>query len=92
MNEPGIQAIHELAVMGYRPIVEDQDIRLFYEGAGKPDPDKVTSLVNVVRAHKAVVRHFLQVFCPRCGGVVFFPDHSGIDRCLACDGSKRERT
>jgi ribosomal protein S27E len=84
MIEPGIQAIHELAIMGYRSWVEDQDIRLHYEGAGKPDADKVSSLVKVVKAHKETVRQFLRIYCPRCGGVVFSPDSAGIDRCLAC--------
>ena len=91
MNEPGVQAIHELAVMGYLPIVEDQDIRLHYEGTGKPDADKVTSLIKVIKAHKEMVRQFLRIYCPRCGGVVFFPDQSGINRCLACHGFKKER-
>ena len=82
---PGIEAIHALAMMGYRAWVEGEEIRLHYGGPGKPDPRKAKPLVDVVKGHKDEVRHFLQSYCPRCGGVATCPDYDGQPLCLRCD-------
>lgn len=79
----GIEAIHALAMMGYRAWVEGQEIFLHYEGPGQPDRQQAKPLVDVVKRHKEEVRHFLKCYCPRCGGMVF-GTFAGVSRCMAC--------
>jgi hypothetical protein len=82
---PGIEAIHALAMMGYRAWVEGQEICFQYEGPGQPDPRQAKPLVDVVTGHKEEVRYFLKAYCPRCGGVATCPDYEGRPLCLKCD-------
>jgi hypothetical protein len=82
---PGIEAVRQLAHLGYRFTVNGDTIKARYEGQGDPDPAKVTPLLELMKAHKADVRYFLKSYCPRCGGCCFVPDYEGQPLCLACD-------
>jgi hypothetical protein len=82
---PGIEAVQQLAGMGYVPRVEGENIRLLYEGQGNPDPAAVSPLLDLVRQHKEDVHFFLRCHCPRCGGVATCPDYEGRPLCLKCD-------
>ncbi len=83
---PGIEAVRKLAALGYRFVVNGETIKAKYEGPGKPDPDTVRPLVDMMKAHKPDVVYFLKCHCPRCGGVCFISvgDES---LCMACDWS-----
>ena len=85
MNKPGIEAMRQLAHLGYRFIVNGENIKAKYEGPGEPDPAQVRPLLDLVRQNKEAVRYFLRSFCPRCGGVAFCPDYEGRPLCLSCD-------
>jgi hypothetical protein len=81
MNQnPGIEAVRQLAHMGYRFTVNGETIKARYEGPGKPDPAVVSPLWQVARQHREDVRFFLKCHCPRCGGVCFIGS-----LCMACD-------
>jgi hypothetical protein len=77
---PGIEAVRQLAHIGYRFTVNGGTIKAKYQGPGKPDPAQVRPLLDKVKAHKDEVRHFLKCHCPRCGGVCFIGEW-----CMACD-------
>ena len=80
---PGVEALHNLAQMGYRAWVEEKKVRLRYEGPGNPDPNQVRPLLETVREHKDEVLFFLRCYCPRCGGVVY-GTFNGREICMAC--------
>jgi hypothetical protein len=48
---PGIKAINALALMGYRPLWEGQDILLKWHGPGDPDPGQVRPFFEAVKAN-----------------------------------------
>jgi hypothetical protein len=82
---PAIEAVRQLANMGYRFTVTGETVKANYEGQGEPDPLKVKPLLDLARQHKPEVVDFLRCFCPRCGGCCFAPDYEGRPLCLACD-------
>ena len=82
---PGIEAVRELAHLGYRFTVNNETIKAKYYGPGEPDSAKVRPLLDLVRRHKEAVLYFLRSFCPRCGGVATCPDYEGRPLCLGCD-------
>ena len=82
---PGIEAVRKLADMGYRFTVNGETIKAKYHGPGKPDPDTVRPLLEVIKANKPEAIYFLQSYCPRCGGCCFAPDYEGRPLCMACD-------
>jgi hypothetical protein len=82
---PGIEAVRQLAHLGYRFTVNGDTIKARYEGQGDPDPAKVKPLLELMKAHKSDVRYFLKSCCPRCSGRCFVPDYEGQPLCLACD-------
>ncbi len=82
---PGIEAVRQLANMGYRFTVNGETIKAKYEGQGEPDPLKAKPLIDLVRQHKTEVVEFLRYYCPRCGGCCFVPDCAGQSLCLTCD-------
>jgi hypothetical protein len=45
-TNPGVEAAHKLACLGYRFTVVDGIIKARYEGPGEPDPDKVRPLLS----------------------------------------------
>jgi DNA primase len=82
-KDEGIWAIHELALMGFRAWAVDNNIRVAFAGAGDPDPDVVTPLLDLVKQNKGEVLFFLKCCCPRCGGVAFVPGPEGANLCLS---------
>ena len=82
---PGIEAVRELAHLGYRFTVNGQTIKAKYHGPGEPDSAKVRQLFETVKANKPEAIHFLKSYCPRCGGVATCPDYEGQPLCLGCD-------
>ena len=83
MSNPGIEATRQLAHMGYRFIVDRENITAKYEGPGEPDPAKVRPLLDLVRQNKDAVRYFLRSYCPMCGGVCF-GTFNGVSCCMGC--------
>jgi hypothetical protein len=60
MNQnPGIDAVMSLANMGYRFTVNGGTIKAKYQGPGKPDPEKVRPLMEVMKEHKPQVLSYL---------------------------------
>jgi len=60
MNQnPGIDAVRTLAHLGYRFTVTGDNIKAKYHGSGKPDPDMVRLLLEVMKAHKLHVLTYL---------------------------------
>lgn len=53
------QALHELALLGYRAWAEGENIRLRYEGDKEPEADRVTPLLTLVKEHKVEAIDFL---------------------------------
>ena len=76
---PG-EAVMELSRSGFRFRLDGEAVKVRFEGEQKPDPEKVSSLLDLVRQHKEDVRYFLKSFCPRCGGCCFIGAC-----CMACD-------
>jgi hypothetical protein len=65
MNQnPGIEAVRTLANMGYRFTVNGENIKAKYHGSGKPDPDMVRPLLEVMKAHKPDVLTYLSKPAP----------------------------
>jgi hypothetical protein len=86
MNQnPGIEALRQLAHIGYKFRLEGEAIKAKYHGLGNPDPVVVTSLLEVVRKHKKELLFFLKYHCPQCGGAASCPEYIGKPLCLACD-------
>jgi hypothetical protein len=50
---PGVFAIDALARMGYRPLLEGEDIYLKWQGQGHPNPEQVRPLLAMLKTHKA---------------------------------------
>jgi hypothetical protein len=84
-QNPGIEALRQLAHIGYKFRLEGEAIKAKYHGPGRPDPVIVSPLLEVARKHKHDVRFFLKFHCPLCGGIASCPDHIGKPICLACD-------
>jgi hypothetical protein len=84
MNQnPGIEAVQSLTNMGYRFTVNGETIKAKYRGPGKPDPETVWPLFDLLKAHKNEVLSFLRGYCPKCGGSCFGTFADGHQRCLA---------
>ena len=49
---PGIEAVCELAHLGYRFTLNGGNIKAKYHGPGEPDPSQVRPLLEAVKAHK----------------------------------------
>jgi ribosomal protein S27AE len=81
---PGILAVHSLALKEYRFTVVGETINAEFEGSGKPDQIQVQSLLKTIKEHKDDVVDFLRVYCPKCGGVCFVSIRDRI-LCAACD-------
>jgi hypothetical protein len=65
MNQnPGIDAVRTLAHLGYRFTVTGENIKARYHGSGKPDPDMVRLLLEVMKAHKLHVLTYLSKPAP----------------------------
>lgn len=72
---PGIEAAHKLAHLGYRFTVNGETIKAKYHGPGEPDPDMVRPLLETVKAHKPDVLAYLSkpampervLTCADCG-------------------------
>jgi hypothetical protein len=65
MNQnPGIDAVRTLAHLGYRFTVTGENIKARYHGSGKPDPDMVRLLLEVMKAHKLHVLTYLSKSAP----------------------------
>jgi len=77
--KPG-QAVMVLTRQGFRFRLDGDGVKVKFEGQDKPNPDRVASLLDLVRQHKDEVRQFLRCYCPNCGGVVFVGDE-----CFLCD-------
>jgi hypothetical protein len=76
--KPG-DAVLELSRLGFRFRLVGEAIKMRFEGEGRPDPQYVAPLVDLVRQNKDEVRYFLKNYCPRCGGVIFV-----INECFIC--------
>jgi hypothetical protein len=74
---PGIEAVCELASMGYRFTLNGEKIKAIYHGPGEPDPSQVRPLLEAVRAHKGEVLRRLAQKLP-----VPSPDHAMT--CFKC--------
>jgi hypothetical protein len=74
-GNPGIEAMRKLANFGYRFMVNGETIKAKYYGDGKPDPDTVRPLLEVMKAHKPDVLAYLSkpanperiLTCADCG-------------------------
>ena len=72
---PGIEAVRKLAHIGYRLMVNGENIKARYEGQGDPDPSQVRPLLETVKAHKPEVLTYLNkpvqperiLTCYECG-------------------------
>jgi hypothetical protein len=74
---PGIDAVCELAHLGYRFTLNGEKIKATFHGPGKPNSSQVRPLLESVRAHKAeVLQHLAQktqafpdraITCFECG-------------------------
>jgi hypothetical protein len=84
MSNPGIEATRQLAHLGYRFIVNGENIKAKYEGPGDPDPAQVRPLLETIKTHKPQVVDFLRCYCPKCGGCCFVPV-GGQSLCMTCD-------
>ncbi len=82
--KPG-QAIMKLSAMGYTFKMNGDKIRYDWEGKGRPDMVKANPLFDIIRADREAAILFLRVYCPRCGGIVFYSDHKGEQHCAKCD-------
>jgi hypothetical protein len=60
MNQnPGIDAVRTLVHLGYRFTVAGETIKAKYHGSGKPDPDAVRPLFEVMKTYKPDVLTYL---------------------------------
>lgn len=84
---PG-DAVMELTRMGFSFRLDNEAVKVRFEGKQTPDPVVVSRLFDLVRQHRDEVRYFLRSYCPRCGGVVFCPDYQGRVICMACNWGK----
>ena len=80
---PG-EAVMALTKRGFRFRLDDNAVKVRFEGEQPPDPTEVSPLLDLVRQHKEDVHYFLKCYCPRCGGCCFCPDYEGRPLCLAC--------
>jgi hypothetical protein len=55
----GLAAVQKLTAMGYRFQVDGNTLRYEWQGNGKPDPDLVRPLMEVVKAQKLEVLTYL---------------------------------
>ena len=80
--QPG-EAIIQLSRMGFRFRLDGEAVRVRFEGQDRPNPHRVTTLLDLLRQKKEEVREFLRCHCPRCGGVVY-GIIDGRELCMAC--------
>ncbi len=85
MSTEGIKAVHTLATMGFAVTLEGKTIRFRYRGCRRLNRERVEHLVEFIRENKQAVIEFLKVYCPKCGGVVFWIDENGDSKCLKCE-------
>jgi hypothetical protein len=52
---PWMDAINRLRSLGYSVTLRDERIRYAYQGKGSPPPDQVSSLIDVLTAHKTEI-------------------------------------
>jgi hypothetical protein len=82
-----IEAVRKLSNLGYRFELAGDRLRYRYEGPGKPDPDTVRPLLEVVKANKPEVVNFLRCYCPN--GKINDDESAGgkpISICPKCQG------
>ncbi|AEB08421.1 30S ribosomal protein S27ae [Desulfobacca acetoxidans] len=82
--KPGA-AIMKLTAMGFRFKMNGDKIRYDWCGKGKPDMEAVAPLFEAIKAERDAAILFLRVYCPRCGGCVFYSDHTGEQHCAKCE-------
>lgn len=87
---PG-DAVMELSRIGFRFRLDGETVKVRFEGEQAPDSSQVSPLLDVVKAHKEEVRHFLKCYCPRCGGGCFCPDYEGRPLCMVCNWQELTR-
>lgn len=82
-----IDAVRELATLGYSFEVAGDKLRYRFIGRGAPDPDRVMPLLEVVKTNKVKVMELLARApfgkCD-CGFPAWDRDSDGRPKCWAC--------